>query len=68
MERSLLYHCRALLMDEADTLLEGAYVVVEGETISSGAPSVPRGPLTGRSTAETTSSCPAWSTPIPTSP
>ena len=26
MERSLLYHCRALLMDEADTLLEGAYV------------------------------------------
>lgn len=36
MERSLLYHCRALLMDEADTLLEGAYVVVEGETISSG--------------------------------
>ena len=45
MERSLLYHCRALLMDEADTLLEGAYVVVEGETISSVGTQRPQGPF-----------------------
>ncbi len=45
MEPSLLYHCRALLMDEADTLLEGAYVVVEGETISSVGTQRPQGPF-----------------------
>ena len=45
MERILLYHCRALLMDEADTLLEGAYVVVEGETISSVGTQRPQGPF-----------------------
>ena len=45
MERILLYHCRALLMDEANTLLEGAYVVVEGETISSVGTQRPQGPF-----------------------
>ena len=32
-------------MDEADTLLEGAYVVVEGETISSVGTQRPQGPF-----------------------
>ena len=38
MERILLHHCRALLMDEAATVLDDAFVVVEGETIASVTP------------------------------
>lgn len=34
-ETTLLYHCRALCMDEADTLLDDAFVVVQGATIRS---------------------------------
>ena len=34
-ETTLLYHCRALCMDEADTLLDNAFVVVQGATIRS---------------------------------
>lgn len=43
MERILLRHCRALLMDEADTLLEGAYVAVEGDKILSVGTQRPQG-------------------------
>ena len=34
-ETTLMYHCRALCMDEADTLLDNAFVVVQGATIRS---------------------------------
>ena len=43
MKKTLLYHCRALLMDEADTLLEGAYVAVEGDKIASVGTQRPQG-------------------------
>lgn len=43
METTLLYNCRALCMDEADTLLEGAYVAVEGDKISSVGTQRPQG-------------------------
>ena len=46
MERILLYHCRALLMDEAATVLDDAFVVVEGETIASVTPTRPAGAFT----------------------
>lgn len=46
MERILLHHCRALLMDEAATVLDGAFVVVEGETIASVTPTRPAGAFT----------------------
>lgn len=46
MERILLHHCRALLMDEAATVLDGAFVVVEGETIASVTPTRPAGDFT----------------------
>ena len=38
MESILLYHCRALLMDEENTLLDPAYVVVAGERIAAVSP------------------------------
>lgn len=43
METTLLYNCRALCMDEADTLLEGAYVAVEGDKIASVGTQRPQG-------------------------
>ena len=43
MNKTLLYNCRALLMDEAGTLLENAFVAVEGETISSVGTQRPQG-------------------------
>lgn len=43
MERILLHNCRALLMDEADTLLENAYVAVEGDKILSVGTQRPQG-------------------------
>ena len=46
MERILLHHCRALLMDEAATVLDDAFVVVEGETIASVTPTRPAGDFT----------------------
>ena len=67
-ETTLLYHCRALCMDEADTLLDNAFVVVQGATIRSVGTERPAGSLPTRSTAAATSSCPASSTPTPTSP
>ena len=45
MERILLHHCRALLMDEENTLLDPAYVVVEGERIASVSSTRPQGPF-----------------------
>ena len=35
MKKTLLYNCRALLMDDAETVLNGAFVAVEGEKIAS---------------------------------
>ena len=55
MERILLHHCRALLMDEAATVLDDAFVVVEGETIASVTPPGQRGRSPRRSTAGATS-------------
>ena len=46
MERILLHHCRALLMDEAATVLDDAFVVVEGETITSVTATRPAGAFT----------------------
>ena len=46
MERILLHHCRALLMDEAATVLDAAFVVVEGETSASVTPTRPAGAVT----------------------
>ena len=66
-ETTLLSHCRALCMDEADTLLDNAFVVVQGTTIRSVGTERP-GSLPTRSTAAATSSCLASSTPTPTSP
>ena len=43
MESILLYHCRALLMDEENTLLDPAYVVVEGERIAAVSSTRPQG-------------------------
>ena len=43
MSKLLLYHCRALLMDEAGTLLPSAFVTVEGETIQSVSETRPEG-------------------------
>lgn len=45
MESILLYHCRALLMDGENTLLDPAYVVVEGERIASVSSTRPQGPF-----------------------
>ena len=45
MESILLYHCRALLMDEENTLLDPAYVVVEGEHIAAVSSTRPQGPF-----------------------
>lgn len=45
MERILLHHCRALLMDEENTLLDPAYVVVEGERIASVSSTRPQDPF-----------------------
>ena len=45
MEKTLLHHCRALLMDPAETLLHGAYVVVEGDQIVSVGTTRPEGPF-----------------------
>ena len=44
-ETTLLYHCRALCMDEADTLLDNAFVVVQGATIRSVGTERPAGPF-----------------------
>ncbi|MFQ9411715.1 MAG: hypothetical protein ACLR1T_12620 [Evtepia gabavorous] len=41
MERILLYHCRALLMDEADTLLEGPMWLWRGDHLLRGHPASP---------------------------
>ena len=35
MKKTLLYNCRALLMDDAETVLNNAFVAVEGDKISS---------------------------------
>ena len=43
MARILLYNCRALLMDESDTLLSDAFVAVEGERILSVSQTRPEG-------------------------
>lgn len=43
MEKILLYNCRALLMDEAGALLDGAYVAVEGDQITSVGTARPEG-------------------------
>ena len=45
-ETTLLYHCRALCMDEADTLLDNAFVVVQGATIRSVGTERPAGEFT----------------------
>ena len=45
MESILLHHCRALLMDEENTLLDPAYVVVEGERIAAVSSTRPQGPF-----------------------
>ncbi len=45
MESILFYHCRALLMDEENTLLDPAYVVVEGERIAAVSSTRPQGPF-----------------------
>lgn len=45
MESILLYHCRALLMDEENTILDPAYVVVEGERIAAVSSTRPQGPF-----------------------
>lgn len=45
MESILLYHCRALLMDGENTLLDPAYVVVEGERIAAVSSTRPQGPF-----------------------
>ena len=45
MASILLYHCRALLMDEENTLLDPAYVVVEGERIAAVSSTRPQGPF-----------------------
>ena len=45
MESILLYRCRALLMDEENTLLDPAYVVVEGERIAAVSSTRPQGPF-----------------------
>ena len=45
MESILLHHCRALLMDEENTLLDPAYVVVEGEHIAAVSSTRPQGPF-----------------------
>ena len=45
MESILLYHCRALLMDEENTLLDPACVVVEGERIAAVSSTRPQGPF-----------------------
>ena len=55
MESILLYHCRALLMDEENTLLDPAYVVVRGSASPPSPPPAPRAPLPRRSTAGATS-------------
>ena len=44
-ETTLLYHCRALCIDEADTLLDDAFVVVQGATIRSVGTERPAGPF-----------------------
>ena len=43
MATTLIYNCRALLMDEANTLLPHAFVAVEGETIRSVTDTRPEG-------------------------
>ena len=45
-ETTLLSHCRALCMDEADTLLDNAFVVVQGTTIRSVGTERPAGEFT----------------------
>lgn len=45
MESILLYHCQALLMDGENTLLDPAYVVVEGERIAAVSSTRPQGPF-----------------------
>ena len=45
MKRTLIHTCRALLMDEAGTLLPEAFVVVEGEKIASVSDTRPEGPF-----------------------
>ncbi len=45
MKKTLLHNCRALLMDEADTLLDNAFVVVEGDKIASVGTVRPDGPF-----------------------
>lgn len=45
MKKTLLYNCRALLMDAAGTLLPAAYVAVEGDTIAFVGDTRPEGPF-----------------------
>ena len=45
MKKTLLHNCRALLMDEVGTVLDNAYVVVEGDKIVSVGTSRPEGPF-----------------------
>jgi 5-methylthioadenosine/S-adenosylhomocysteine deaminase len=46
MDKTLLYNCRALLMDDGGTLLDPAFVVVEGTQIASVGRTRPAGPFT----------------------
>ena len=45
MKKTLLHNCRALLMDEVGTVLDNAYVVVEGDKIASVGTVRPEGPF-----------------------
>lgn len=45
MAKTLIEHCRALLMDGTDTVLEDAYVAVDGTTIVSVGTERPEGPF-----------------------
>ena len=45
MKKTLLHNCRALLMDEAGTILDNAFVAVEGDKIASVGTVRPDGPF-----------------------
>ncbi|MDO4515664.1 MAG: amidohydrolase [Bacillota bacterium] len=45
MKKTLLHNCRALLMDEAGTILDNAFVAVEGDKIASVGTVRPEGPF-----------------------
>ena len=45
MKKTLIYNCRALLMDEEGTVLNNAFVAVEGDKIASVGTTRPEGPF-----------------------